>query len=558
MSQVFTNNVNGASSGDPQQARVPLTEERGQPSHHEISPRHVSIAILGTGFSGLGMAMKLKQQGYDDFIIIERAADVGGTWRDNTYPGCACDIPSHLYSFSFAPNAQWSHFYSPQPEIWDYLRRCAEEFGLLPHIQWNTELHGASWSDAEACWHLTTSQGPLVADILILGQGPLNEPSLPAIPGLEDFEGVVFHSSLWNHDYDLAGKRIAVIGTGASAIQFVPQIQSKAGQLFLFQRTPPWIVPRLDHPIPAWKQRLFRLLPFTRQLVRARIYARQEMTALALVYRPKLLEQGMRVAREHLEKQVPDPVLREKLTPHYRMGCKRILVSDDFYPAVCQSNVELITESIREVRARSIVTADGVEREIDAIICGTGFHILNTRLPQSVYGRGEQSLAEIWQDYPRSYLGTTVSGFPNLFLLIGPNTGLGHNSMVYMIESQVAYILDCLRTMERRNLQMVEVRTEEEMVFADEMQRRMQGTTWTSGCTSWYLDAQGRNATLWPGFTFEFRRRTRKFSLKPYRVTPRREPMPKGRRFRAPRPRSQPISERTSTSEGKFVESSRS
>lgn len=521
MSQVSTNNVSGASSPASHHTRVPLEEERARPLPDERPSRHVSIAILGTGFSGLGMAMRLKRRGYEDFILIERADNVGGTWRENTYPGCACDIPSHLYSFSFAPNAQWSHFYSSQPEIRDYLRRCAQNFGLLPHIQWNTELQAASWNDEEQCWHLATSQGPLAADILILGQGPLNEASLPAIPGLEGFEGVVFHSSRWNHDYDLTGKRVAVIGTGASAIQFVPQIQPKVGQLFLFQRTPPWIVPRLDHPIPAWKQRLFRLLPFTRQLVRARIYARQEITALALIYRPKLLEQGMRLAREHLEKQVPDPVLREKLTPRYTMGCKRILVSDDFYPAVGQSNVELITESIREVRAHSIVTADGTEREIDAIICGTGFHVLNTRLPQTIYGRGQQSLAETWQDYPCTYLGTTVSGFPNLFLLIGPNTGLGHNSMVYMIESQIAYILDCLRTMKRRNLQTVEVRAEAEMAFAEEMQRRMQGTAWTSGCTSWYLDARGRNATLWPGFTFEFRRRTRKFDLQSYQVTPR-------------------------------------
>jgi len=555
MSQVFTKNVNGASSADSQRALDRLPGERGQPSHDEISPRHVSIAILGTGFSGLGMAMKLKQQGYDDFVIIERATDIGGTWRDNTYPGCACDIPSHLYSFSFAPNTQWSHFYSPQPEIQDYLRRCARDTGLLPHIRWNTELQAASWSDEEQCWHLTTSQGPLAADILILGQGPLNEPSLPAIPGIDLFEGVIFHSSRWNHGYDLTNKRVAVIGTGASAIQFVPQIQPKVSRLFLFQRTPPWIVPRLDHPIPAWKQSMFRLLPFTRQLVRARIYTRQEITALALVYRPKLLEQGMRIAREHLERQVPDPVLRAKLTPHYTMGCKRILVSDDFYPAVCQSNVELITEGIREVRAHSIVTADGTEREIDAIICGTGFHVINTRLPQSIYGRGEQSLAASWQDYPRSYLGTTVSGFPNLFLLIGPNTGLGHNSMVYMIESQVAYILNCLRTMERRNLQTVEVRTEAERAFTEEMQQRMQGTVWTSGCTSWYLDAQGRNATLWPGFTFEFRRRTRKFDLKSYLATPLRDPARRRQRFRAPLPRRPLASAEADTTKSEVVES---
>ena len=492
------------------------TTDLGGSPDGEAHVRRVRVAILGAGFSGLGIAIRLKQRGQNDFVVIERAADVGGTWRDNTYPGCACDIPSHLYSFSFALNPHWSRMYSPQGEIWDYLRRCAERYGVLPHIRWNNELLDASWNEEGQCWHITTTQGRFTANIFILGNGPLSEPSLPSIPGIESFEGVTFHSSRWKHDYDLTGKRVAVIGTGASAIQFIPHIQPYVSHLFLFQRTPPWILPRLDHPIPSWQRTMFRILPITQRLARARIYWRQELIALGFIQRPALLENGMKIARRHLFRQVSDPALRAKLTPQYMLGCKRILLSDDFYPAITQSNVEVITDRIREVRANSIVTEDGLEREIDTLICGTGFHVTDAHLPHCVHGRGGQSLAENWQEGSRAYLGTTVSRFPNLFLLIGPNTGLGHNSMVYMIESQITYILDCLRKMERRHLRAVEVRPEIQEAFNTEMQQRMQSTVWTTGCSSWYLDASGHNTTLWPGFTFEFRRRTRHFDLQRY------------------------------------------
>ena len=515
MSQVFASG-NTSLSDEQQLTALPDTS-----SHDEAPTRHVHIAILGTGFSGLGMAIRLKQQGQEDFVVLEKATDIGGTWRDNTYPGCACDIPSHLYSFSFALNPRWSRAYSPQPEIRDYLRSCAKRFGILPHIQWNSELLEASWNEDNSRWHITTSQGQLTADILILGNGPLSEPSLPSIPGIEDFEGVLFHSAQWKHDYDLTGKRVAVIGTGASAVQFVPHIQPKVEHLSLFLRTPPWILPRLDHAIPAWQRTMFRILPITQRLARTRIYWRNELLVLGFVRKPDRMEEGMKIARRYLEKQVPDPVLRAKLTPQYMMGCKRILLSDDFYPALTRPNIEVITDRIREVRAHSIVTEDGREHEIDTIICGTGFHVTDTQFAGRVYGRGGQSLADSWQTGPNAYLGTTIAGFPNLFLLIGPNTGLGHNSMVYMIESQLNYILDCLRTMERRNLQFVEVQPEIQKTFNTEMQRRMQGTVWTSGCASWYLDANGHNTTLWPGFTFEFRRRTRHFDPQHYNLLPR-------------------------------------
>jgi cation diffusion facilitator CzcD-associated flavoprotein CzcO len=472
------------------------------------------------------MAIQLKRYGYDDFVILEKAAEGGGTWRDNTYPGCACDIPSHLYSFSFALNPQWTHMFSPQGEIQQYLRSCTERFGILPYIQWNTELQDASWNEDEQHWDITTTQGRFLAEILVLGNGPLSEPSLPSIPGIKDFEGTLFHSAQWRHDYDLTGKRVAVIGTGASTIQFVPRIQPQVDHLTLFQRTPPWIVPRLDHPIPSWQRLLFRVLPITQRAIRSKMYWERELTALGFIYRRDLLETGMKIAREHLTAQVADPVLRAKLTPHYTMGCKRVLISDDFYPALTQPNVEVVTDRIREIRAHGILTEDGKEHKVDTIICGTGFHVTDTQFAQRIHGREHQSLADIWHNGPHAYYGTTVAGFPNLFLLIGPNTGLGHNSMIFMIESQLNYILDCLHMMDRRNIQTIEVQPDVEEKYSAEMQRRMQGTVWTSGCASWYLDARGHNTTLWPGFTFEFRYRTLRFDPKSYILAPQRVPAP--------------------------------
>lgn len=480
--------------------------------------RYVRIVILGTGFSGLGMAIQLKKHGYNDFVIIEKASDVGGTWRDNTYPGCACDIPSHLYSFSFAPNPYWSHTYSPQHEIRSYLRHCTERFGLLSHIQWNSALQEATWHEDEQRWYITTTQGRLSTNLLILGNGPLSEPSLPSISGIESFKGTLFHSARWRHDYDLTNKRVAVIGTGASAIQFVPQIQPHVGHLTLFQRTPPWILPRQDQAIASWQHTLFRFLPMVQRLIRTRMYWQRELLVLGFRSHGDLLGRAEQLALGHLRRQISDPDLRAKLIPQYRLGCKRILLSNDYYPALTQTNVELVTERIRAVRAHSILAENGQEHEIDTIICGTGFHVTDTQLPQYVYGRTSQSLADTWQTGPSAYLGTSVAGFPNLFLLIGPNTGLGHNSMVYMIEAQTAYILDCLHIMDRYKLQTVEIQAEAQEAYNVLLQQQMQCTVWASGCASWYLAANGRNTTLWPTFTFKFRHQTRRFDLQHYRA----------------------------------------
>lgn len=486
----------------------------------DMATEHFQVAIIGTGFSGLGMAIRLKQTGTNDFVILERADDIGGTWRDNTYPGCACDIPSHLYSFSFALNPNWSRSYSPQKEIWEYLRNCAERYGIVPHIRWNSPLQQATWDDTAQQWQITTPHGPLTAKVLVVGNGPLSEPSWPNIKGLADFKGKMFHSAQWDHDYDLQGKRVAVIGTGASAIQFVPLIQPKVAQLVLFQRTPPWIVPREDHAIPAWQRNLYRWLPLTQRLVRNIIYWQREILALGLVYQPERVKDAEKLAHQHLEKQVPDPVLRAKLTPDYSLGCKRILLSDDFYPALTQPNLQLVTEHIEEIRSNSIVTSDGTEYPVDAIICSTGFKATEAPIAQQIRGRQGKLLAEEWASGSQAYLGTTVAGYPNLFFMIGPNTGLGHNSMVYMIESQISYILEALHLMQDRQLGSIEVREEAQEHFNTTLQSRMKGTVWNSGCKSWYLDKRGHNTTLWPGFTFTFRNLTRHFKPEVYKLTP--------------------------------------
>jgi cation diffusion facilitator CzcD-associated flavoprotein CzcO len=479
----------------------------------------VRVAIVGAGFSGLGMAIRLKQQGMRDFVVLERRADVGGTWHDNTYPGCACDVPAHLYSFSFAPNPAWSRVYAPQPEIWEYLRACVTRFELEPYLRYETEVTGASWDDAAQRWRLATSQGPLTARALVFGNGPLSEPSLPAVPGIESFAGTLFHSARWDHAHDLAGERVAVIGTGASAIQFVPRIQPRVGHLTLFMRTPPWIVPRLDGDIPAARRALYARYPLARRLLRGKMYLERELRGHMLIHQTRLLREATRIAATHLAHQVPDAALRAKLTPNYTIGCKRILLSDDFYPALAQPNVTLETAGIREVRPHSIVTAEGHEIPVDTIICATGFHVTDMPAAACVRGRDGRTLADVWSRGPEAYLGTTVVGFPNLFLQIGPNTGLGHTSMIVMIESQLSYILDAVRQMERRGLGAVEVRPSVQAAYNRELQRRLVGTVWNSGCQSWYLHASGRNSSIWPGQTWEYRRRTRHFDPAAYVLT---------------------------------------
>jgi cation diffusion facilitator CzcD-associated flavoprotein CzcO len=481
-------------------------------------PAEVDVAIVGAGFSGLGLAIRLRQLGRDDFLVLERGDDVGGTWHYNTYPGCACDIPSHLYSFSFAPNPEWTQTYSPQPEIKTYLRRCAEEFDVRRSIRFGCEVTGAAWDEAAGRWRVETSDGELTARVLVSAMGPLVEPRIPDLPGLERFEGSVFHSARWDHDYDLAGQRVAAVGTGASAIQFVPEIQPRVERLHVFQRTAPWVVPHSNRPISKRERRLYRRFPAAQRVARGFTYLVREPLVLGFVKSPRLMRVVERLARRHIAEQVPDPELRAKVTPDYTIGCKRILPSNRWYPALGEANVELVPDAIVEVRPSSVVDAAGVEREVNAIIFGTGFHVTDIPAAKFVRGRDGATLEDVWGASPSAYLGTTVAGFPNLFFLLGPNTGLGHNSIVYMVESQIAYVLDAMRTMDERGANAVEVRGEAQAAYNADVDAQMADTVWSSGCASWYIDATGRNSTLWPDWTWRYRQRTARFDAERYRL----------------------------------------
>ena len=484
---------------------------------------HARVAIVGSGFGGLGAAIRLKQSGVHDLVVFERADDLGGTWRDNSYPGCACDVQSHLYSFSFAPNPDWRRSFSPQPEIWAYLRRCAQDFGVVPHIRFNHEVRDAAWDETAARWRIETSRGTYTADALVMAAGALSAPQLPRLEGLERFRGKTFHSARWDHDYDLKGRRVAVVGTGASAIQFVPEIQPRVERLYVFQRTPPWIVPRNDRGLTRVERGLFRRFPLVQRAARSSIYLFRELYLLGFRH-PWLARRVESLARRHLKLSVPDPSLRAKLTPDYRIGCKRILISNDYLPALTRANVEVVTERIAEVREHSIVDAAGTEREVDAIIFGTGFRATDPPYAGHVRGRGGHTLHEVWAGSPRAHLGTTVAGFPNFFTLMGPNTGLGHSSVVLMIEAQIEHVLAALSHMHRYGASAIEPRAEVQSAFVAEVDRKMEDTVWTTGgCASWYMDSTGRNAAIWPDFTWRFRRRVARLDPEEYELSFPRE-----------------------------------
>ena len=485
-------------------------------------PAETEVAIVGAGFSGLAMSIKLRELGIEDQVVLERGEKAGGTWWFNTYPNCGCDVPSHLYSFSFAPNPDWSRTYSKQPEIEAYLQRVAEDFGVQEKIRFATTVTGSHWDEDDARWVVETSGGTLRARVLISAAGALSDPKRPDIEGLERFEGHTFHSAQWDHDYDVTGKRVAVIGTGASAIQFVPAIAPKVAQMHVFQRTAPWIMPHSDRPITARERRLFKRFPVLQKLVRGGVYSARELLVLGFVKNPRLMKVVERLARRHMDRQISDPELRRKVEPGYTIGCKRILPSNHWYPALGRDNVELVTDRIARVTERAVVTESGAEHEVDAIILGTGFNVIDMPVARYVRGRDGRTLEESWGGSPRAHMGSTVPGFPNLFMLLGPNTGLGHSSMVYMIESQVAYVAGALQEMRRRGAGVAEVRREVAERFNASIDERMQDTVWTTGCKSWYLDDTGRNGTLWPDWTFAFRRRSHRFEAAEYELSPGR------------------------------------
>ncbi|MCS0600281.1 NAD(P)/FAD-dependent oxidoreductase [Streptomyces sp. LP11] len=481
---------------------------------------HVRVAVIGSGFGGLGAAVRLRREGITDFVVLERADSVGGTWRDNSYPGCACDVPSHLYSFSFAPNPEWPRTFSGQRHIRAYLEHVTDLFGLRPHLRLDSEVKLMSWDADNLRWNIETTRGSYSADVVVSATGPLSDPKVPEIPGLDSFPGEVFHSARWNHDYDLRGKRVAMVGTGASAIQIVPAIQPQVGRLTLFQRTPPWVMPRVDRAISGAERRLHRAVPLTTQLRRGLLWGIRELQVQAFTKRPDELGLVEQLAKRNMARAIKDPALRAKLTPGYRIGCKRILLSSTYYPALAKPNVDVVTSGLSEVRGSTVVAADGTETEVDAIIFGTGFHVTDMPIAERVVGAEGITLADSWKSGMRALRGASAAGFPNWMTIIGPNTGLGNSSMILMIESQLNYLADYLRQLDvLGGRAALDARPAAVEAWNHKVQERMKRTVWnTGGCTSWYLDASGRNTTIWPGTTTEFRRATRRVDLGEYEV----------------------------------------
>lgn len=479
-----------------------------------ISPdtQEVDIAILGAGFGGLCMAIKLREAGNDNFVILEKGSDIGGTWYFNSYPGAACDVQSHMYSFSFAPKNDWSKRYAPQPEIHQYMRDVTEQYGIRPFVRFGQTVTEARFDEATARWTIKTESGnTVVARHFIMATGPLHVPSMPKIPGLENFKGKVFHSAQWDHDYDLRGKNVVSIGTGGSAIQYVPEIAPDVKQLYVFQRTPAWVIPRDERGYLGIEKALFARFPALRRLHRARLYWSNESRLLPIL-NAGIARQLQALAKLFIRYQVKDKETARKLTPDYTIGCKRILISNKYYPAFNRDNVELVTEGIKEIRESSIVTRDGVERPVDCIIMGTGF-VVDPRVYLRGFpltGRAGHNLLDDWKETSQGYYGSQVAGYPNFFQLVGPNTGLGHNSIIFMIEAQVHYILECLKLLKANEADSIEVRQDVQDEFNLRLQQGFKDTVWTSGCTSWYRNADGGNFALWPHSTWKFWLETRK------------------------------------------------
>jgi cation diffusion facilitator CzcD-associated flavoprotein CzcO len=484
-----------------------------------------NIAIIGAGFAGLGAAIRLKQSGENSFVVFERANEVGGTWRDNTYPGCGCDVASPLYSFSFEPNPNWTRRFSKQPEILQYLKDCVKRNNLESHIQFNTEIFGIFFHEKEGFYTITDAQGnQMTARMIIVGLGPLNRPQIPDFKGLDTFKGKVFHSSNWDYSYDLTGKRVAVIGTGASAIQFVPEIVDKVSTLHLFQRTAPWIIPKFDAEHSDFTKSLFTKFPFFLRAYRELIFWMNELIGLSFMGNETIGKLVKYQANSHINKQVKDPTLREIVRPNYRIGCKRILVSNDYYPAIQKPNVQIVTDGIVEIKEHSIIDKTGKEIEIDTIILGTGFYA--AEYPEKfiknykVSGLGDKNLFQEWtQKGFEAYKGTTINGFPNLAFVLGPNTGLGHNSVVHMMESQVNYILKYYEILKKLPLKnYLNIKPEVQRKYNERIQKELKNTAWASGCVSYYMNSEGKNTTLYPRLNTAFRKETANVNLEDYLI----------------------------------------
>ncbi|MCP2049531.1 UNVERIFIED_ORG: cation diffusion facilitator CzcD-associated flavoprotein CzcO [Paenarthrobacter nicotinovorans] len=467
----------------------------------------VRIAIIGSGFAGLGLATILKRRGEESFVILERANDVGGTWRDNDYPGAACDIQSHLYSFSFRPNPHWSRVYARQAEIFTYLKNTAAEEGLLPHTRFGAEVIEAEWNESSSTWHITTARGVVVADVLVAASGHLSDPKTPDFPGMDQFQGTVFHSASWKHDVDLRSRRVAVVGSGASAIQVIPAIAPEVEELVVFQRSAPYVIPRNDYVYTTTERSMFARLPETAQQVRDELYWSNEARFPQRRGIEAFVSRIRTTALDHLAAQVPDDELRAKLTPDYAIGCKRILISNDFYPALQLPNVQLQTDGIARFTETGVVTAGGDSIELDAVIMSTGFQASDLPIAHRIRGRDGELLSDAWSEGGQAFATTAVHGFPNMFIMNGPNAGLGAGSIIFVVESQIDYIVGALDYMTKQSVSTLEATAEAQAAFVKDIRRRSQGTVWVSGgCSSWYLDPRnGHLTTLWPDFMSRFR-----------------------------------------------------
>lgn len=471
------------------------------------------VVIVGAGFGGLSIAIELKRAGMHNFVVLEKADEIGGVWRDNTYPGAGCDVPSSLYSFSFAPNENWPRRYARQADIHGYMKRTSAEHGLDGHIRLNTEVTSAEFDSEHGRWTINTNRGQSIeSEVFIPAVGQLNRPGYPAIEGIEQFTGHSFHSARWDHDYDLAGKRVAVIGTGASAIQFVPHIQPEVARLDVFQRSAQYIFPKFDREYTRVHRRIFRTLPIVQQIGRLGVWLVGEFASIGLAGNRFVTSVMGMITLGHLRRKVRDRKLRRKLTPDYQVGCKRVLFSNNFYEAMTNQNVRLITDPVLEVTPHGVRTKDGQEHAVDVIIYGTGFKATEFLAPMKIRGAGQNDLGETWADGARAYLGMTVPGFPNMFLMYGPNTNLGANSLIYMLERQARYIAKAVGVLAARPGSFLDVRGEVEQRFDDEMQHRLSRSVWTL-CTSWYRNASGRVSSNWPGLVSEYHRRTKRLDL---------------------------------------------
>ncbi|HEY3186516.1 MAG TPA: NAD(P)/FAD-dependent oxidoreductase [Solirubrobacteraceae bacterium] len=476
----------------------------------------MKVAVIGSGFAGIGMGVALQRAGLGSFAIFDRAERVGGVWRDNTYPGLTCDVPSHLYSFSFEPKRDWTKRFSPREEILAYLDHCVAAHGLDEHLRLGTDVTRAAFDEDARRWRLETAAGETIeADVVITATGQLSRPSIPRIPGLERFEGRAFHSARWEHDH--VGRRVAAVGTGASAIQYIPEIAEQVGRLDVYQRSAPWVIPKMDRDYPERARRLVERVPLLQNAARLGFWAYFEVLITGFVGPRVVLAPVWLSHKAMLYAQVRDRRLRRALKPDYPLGCKRVLISSDYYKALAQPNVELVTDAIREVTPGGIVTEDGVERPADTIIFGTGFRSTEFLAPMEVRGLGGRELNDAWRDGAEAFLGMAVSGFPNFFMLYGPNTNLGSGSIIYMLESQIRYAIEAVRAVSSNGRGYLDVRPEVQREFDREMQRRLSDSVW-SGCSSWYRTESGRVTNNWPGYMYEYRRRTRRLEPADYRL----------------------------------------